>query len=170
VVIRYATRRANQRGLANIRFAVGNARDFMQRLVPAKSVSEIHLYHPQPYYDIALVHRRLITPEFALLLYRSLVPEALLVVQTDNPGYWRYMQALLPVFFHWTERDEPWPDAPHGRTRREIISIQRGLRVYRGEGKARANLDTASARQIADRLPPPLFDADRRFQELDRLD
>src|SRR5262249_46666792 len=83
VVIRYATKRANQRGLKNIRFAVANARDFLHRLVPPHSIAEIHLYHPQPYYDLAMVHRRLVTPEFTTLLHRALAPGGLLVAQTD---------------------------------------------------------------------------------------
>src|SRR5262249_10568725 len=39
MVIRYATRRANQRGLKNIRFAVGHARDVLARLVAPHSVA-----------------------------------------------------------------------------------------------------------------------------------
>src|ERR1700687_6161890 len=35
VVIRYATRRGNQRGLKNLRFAVGDAKEFLQRHVGA---------------------------------------------------------------------------------------------------------------------------------------
>src|SRR5262249_25679405 len=68
VVIRYATRRANQRGLTNIRFAVIGARELLERLVEPHSVTEIHLYHPQPYYDLAQVHRRLVTPQFLVLV------------------------------------------------------------------------------------------------------
>lgn len=169
VVIRYATQRANQRGLKNIRFAVGHALDFVHRLVPPNSVSEIHLYHPQPYYDVALVFRRLITPEFVRFLHRALIPGGLLVAQTDNPGYWRYIQTILPLYFDWQERFESWPDAPHGRTRREIIAMQRGLPIYRGAGRARLNLNEEEARRIANRLPPPVFDADRRLRELDKL-
>src|ERR1700724_3279690 len=51
VVIRYATRRGNQRGLTNLRFAVCDAQTFTSRYVADHSVSEIHCYHPQPYYD-----------------------------------------------------------------------------------------------------------------------
>src|SRR4029450_6227972 len=69
VVIRYATRRANQRGLRNIRFAVGDALQFVERYVEPASVVEIHCYHPQPYYEPAQVHRRLITPGFLALVY-----------------------------------------------------------------------------------------------------
>src|SRR5947209_10804644 len=115
VVIRYGTRRANQRGLKNIRFAVGGAREFLQEHVLAGSVAEIHCYHPQPYYDPAQVGRRLITPEFLALVHRSLTPGGGFFIQTDNPGYWKYMKEVIPVFFDFQEQDRPWPDAPKGR-------------------------------------------------------
>ena len=64
VVIRYATRRGNQRGLSNIRFAVIGGRELLAEHIAAGSVAEIHIYHPQPFYDSTQIHRRLITPEF----------------------------------------------------------------------------------------------------------
>jgi tRNA (guanine-N7-)-methyltransferase len=167
VVIRYATRRANQRGLTNIRFAVGEAKDFLQRLVEPRSVAEIHLYHPQPYYDIADVHRRLVTPEFLVQVHRALGRRGRFYVQTDNPGYWRYIREMAPLFFAFEECDRPWPDAPKGRTRREIIALKRGLPVFRGVGTVRPDLDEAAARRLAETLPPPVFDADRRLRELE---
>ena len=170
VVIRYATRRANQRGLTNLRFAVGDAHPFLERYVEPGSVSEIHCYHPQPYYDPAQVQRRLITPAFLALVHASLVPGGSFFIQTDNPGYWKYIRKVVPMFFEFEERDRPWPDGPKGRTRREIIAIRRGLPVFRGTGRARANLTAADALLLAEQLPPPVFDADRRLQELDALE
>jgi tRNA (guanine-N7-)-methyltransferase len=170
VVIRYATRRANQRGLTNIRFTVGDAHMLLEQRIATDSVAEIHCYHPQPYYDPAQVHRRLITPAFLSHVHRSLVPMGLFVVQTDNPGYWRYIQQIAPVFFAWEERDRPWPDGPKGRTRREIIALRRGLPVFRGQGRARQDLSAAEAIRLAESLPPPVFDADRRLRELDDLE
>lgn len=170
VVIRYATRRANQRGLTNIRFAVAEARDFLARLVEPHSVAEIHVYHPQPYYDIAEVHRRLVTPEFLGLVHRALVPGGKLFIQSDNPGYWQYIREIVPYYFEFHELDGPWPDAPQGRTRREIIARQQGLPVFRGWGTARAGLDPGQVRRLAEQLPPPIFDADRRLRLLDRLE
>src|SRR5918911_2465027 len=90
LVLRYATRRANQRGLTNLRFAALDAQTFLERLVAPHGVAEVHCYHPQPYYDPAQVHHRLITPEFLALVHRALVPGGPFVIQTDNPGYWRY--------------------------------------------------------------------------------
>src|SRR5947199_8030040 len=60
VVIRYATRRANQRGLHNVRFAVKDAQTFLQRYVAPASVAEIHLYHPQPFHDSRKAHLRVL--------------------------------------------------------------------------------------------------------------
>ncbi len=170
VVIRYATRRGNQRGLHNLRFAVADARTFVERYVPAGSVVEIHCYHPQPYSDPAQVHRRLITPAFLALVHRALVPGGLFFTQTDNPGYWRYLRAVVPVFFEFQEQQRTWPDAPKGRTRREIIALRRGLPVSRGWGTARTGLSEAEALRLAEALPPPVFDADEHLRELDRLE
>lgn len=170
LVIRYATRRGNQRGLKNLRFAVIDAESLLQHHVDPGSVAEIHCYHPQPYYDPRQVERRLLTPDFLALVYRALLPGGLFFVQTDNPGYWRYLREVVPVFFDFQERADTWPDAPKGRTRREIIALRRGLPVFRGSGSARPGLSEEEALRLARTLPPPVFDASRQLRELDALD
>ncbi len=167
VVIRYATRRGNQRGLTNLRFAVVDGLRLLRDYLPAGCAGEIHCYHPQPYYDRAEAHRRLITPEFLALAHRTLAPGGQFFVQTDNPGYWHYIRSAVPVFFDFHERIGRWPDAPKGRTRREIIALRRGLPVFRGSGVRREGLGEAEAVRAAQELPPPVFDADRRLRELD---
>jgi tRNA (guanine-N7-)-methyltransferase len=170
VVIRYATRRGNQRGLTNIRFAVTDGWRLLRDLLPTGICAELHCYHPQPYYDPAQVHRRLITPAFLALVHRSLVPGGLFVIQTDNPGYWRYIREVVPFFFDFHERIGAWPDGPKGRTRREIMAMKRGLPIFRGSGTAKEGLSVEEAERLAGTLPPPTFDADRRLRELDRED
>jgi tRNA (guanine-N7-)-methyltransferase len=167
VVIRYARKRGNQRGLSNLRFAVGGAYDLLNRWVEPHSVSEIHCYHPQPYYDPAQVHRRLISPAFLALVHRGLAPGGLFVIQTDNPGYWKYIREVAPMFFDFHERIGRWPDAPRGRTRREIIAMRKGLPVFRGHGTARSDITEENALRLAEELPAPTFDADRRLRQLD---
>lgn len=170
VVIRYATRRGNQRGLTNIRFAVIGGRELLADHVAPASVAEIHCYHPQPFYDPAQVHKRLITPEFLALVHRSLIPGGVFFLQTDNPGYWRYMRQVVPLFFDWEEHAGRWPDAPKGRTRREIIALRQGLPVFRGSGCAKVGLSAEEAVHLANQLPPPTFDADRQLRLLDDLE
>lgn len=167
VVIRYARRRGNQRGLANLRFGVGGGYELLDRWVEPHTVSEIHCYHPQPYYEATQVHRRLITPAFLALVHRSLKPGGLFVIQTDNPGYWKYIREVVPMFFDFHERIGRWPDAPRGRTRREIIALRKNLPVFRGHGTARTDLSPDNAVRLAEELPPPTFDADRRLRQLD---
>jgi tRNA (guanine-N7-)-methyltransferase len=169
VVIRYARKRGNQRGLANLKFAVQGAHELLDRYVEPGSVSEIHVYHPQPYYDASQVHRRLVTPGFLTLVHRTLVAGGTFVIQTDNPGYARYLREILPVFFDFHERIGRWPDAPKGRTRREILALKKQLPIFRGTGTAKTGLSTEDAIRLAESLPPPTFDADRRLRELDRL-
>jgi tRNA (guanine-N7-)-methyltransferase len=170
VVIRYATRRGNQRGLTNLRFAVIDAAQFLDRYVTTASISEIHCYHPQPYYVPAQVDRRLLTPEFLALVHDRLTPAGQFFIQTDNEGYWNYLREVLPVFFHFEERLTTWPDGPKGRTRREIIALRRGLPVFRGTCSVREGLERDQALTLAKNLPPPHFNADRRLRELDEIE
>lgn len=159
LVIRYATRRANQRGLANVRLAVCGGREFLEKYVAEQSIAAIHVYHPQPYGDEQKIERRLITPEFLGLVHRSLEPGGEFVIQTDNPAYWRYIAAAAPRLFDFHEQKDPWPDAPEGRTRREIMARRMGLKIFRGWGRARPEIDAAAREAIVRELPQPEFDA-----------
>ncbi len=170
VVIRYATRRGNQRGLTNLRFAVCDGMRFLENYLPVESATEMHCYHPQPYYEATQVHKRLITPEFLVLVHRTLIPGGQFFIQTDNPGYWKYIRKVVPVFFDFEERDKPWPDGPKGRTRREIMALRRGLPVFRGSGKRKDGVSPEEALRMAEAMPPPVFDADRRLRDLDEIE
>jgi tRNA (guanine-N7-)-methyltransferase len=170
VVIRYATRRANQRGLHNVRFAVKDAETFLRQYVASSGIDEIHLYHPQPYHDRRRANRRVLTPRMLADVHRALVPGGLFVVQTDNPDYWSYMTRVLPAFFHFREHVQPWPDAAEGRTRREILSRQRGLRIFRGEAIRRDDLAPEAIAALADSLPLPTFRSRGPWYDLDRQD
>lgn len=165
--IRHAVKRANRRGLGNIRFVVADAGDVVRRLLPEKSVDEIHLYHPQPIYDLAEAHKRLVTPIFLHQLSRALKEDGLFIIQTDHPAYWEYLQKVIPLFFTMKEESGPWPDAPLGRTRREVLARQQGLPVFRAICHPHVNLDHALAQKLAEELPLPRFDADRRLKMLD---
>jgi tRNA (guanine-N7-)-methyltransferase len=167
VVIRYATRRANQRGLGNTRFVVKDAQTFVARYAPTGGAAELHLYHPQPYHDPRKAHLRLVTPRFLADVHRALEPGGLFVVQTDNPDYWAYFTRVVPVFFDFREHPGVWPDAPEGRSRREILARSRGLSIFRGEGRRRDGVTRADALARAESLPAPTFRSRGPWCELD---
>jgi tRNA (guanine-N7-)-methyltransferase len=159
LVIRYATKRANQRGLHHARLAVCGAHEFLERYVAPHSVAEIHLYHPQPYRDQQLAYKRLITPEFLALVQRSLAEDGVWIVQTDNIAYWQYLAQVLPQLFDVEPLTGPWPDAPQGRTRREIYARQHGLTIHKARCRPRRDLTPEAVEALVAALPRPQFDA-----------
>jgi len=159
--IRLATLRAGQRGLRNCKFAWGDATEFVVDRCPEGAADEVHLYHPQPYFDARRRGRRQLSPETLLAIHRALAPGGLLVFQTDNPAFFRYARSVVPALFEWREVEGPWPDAPEGRTLREIVARAKGLPILRAEARRR-DVDAESARISASALPAPDFDADRR--------
>lgn len=185
VVIRYATRRANQRGLSNVRLAVIGGYEFLAQYAAPASLAEIHLYHPQPYREDrprpagkprrgaapprhrplsrgeerGEAHRRLITPEFLALAHRSLIAGGLFVLQTDNRAYWQYICRTVPLLFEFEELKGPWSDAPQGRTRREIYARKHKMPVFRGQALPRPELTAEAIERIVSEAPRPDFQA-----------
>ena len=155
VVIRYATRRGNQRGLGNLRFLVCEANRLVRELLPPGSTSEIHCYHPQPYDDPRLRGQRLLTPDFFAACVAALKPGGEIFLQTDHAGYWSVIRHLAARFFEFSERIGKWRDSPRGRTRREILSLKKGLPIYRGQGILRPGMNLAMALDLARQLNLP---------------
>jgi len=167
LVLRYATRRANQRGLHNVRLAAIDAQRFLSVYLAPASVREIHCYHPQPFHNPHEANRRLLTPAFLADVHRVLEPGGLFFVQTDNVPYWKYLKEIVPTSFDFHEQTARWPDAPKGRTRREILALSRGYPVYRGWGVRKEDVNIAT---LAAKLPLPTFDAGPRRKDLDQLE
>ncbi|MFN0207938.1 MAG: tRNA (guanine(46)-N(7))-methyltransferase TrmB [Planctomycetota bacterium] len=158
--IRLASLRAGQRGLTNCKYAWGDATEFIIERCEPSSLDEVHLYHPQPYYDQNKIERRQLSPEVLLAIHRSLKPGGLFIFQTDNLSYWEYAKKVAPVLFTWREIEGPWPDAPAGRTLRELVARSQGLQIFRGTGEKLAISD-ADAATLAGALPPATFSAYR---------
>jgi tRNA (guanine-N7-)-methyltransferase len=158
--VRLGTLRMGQRGLTNCKIAWGDATEFVCERCAPGSVDEIHLYHPQPYFEARQRARRQLTPSVLLAIHRALRPGGLFVFQTDNQAFARYARAIASALFEWRERKEPWPDAPEGRTEREVTARSRGLAIVRAEARA-IDLEPEEAERRASALPEPGFDADR---------
>jgi len=161
MVIRYATRRGNQRGLHNTRFAVCGAFGFLDQYVSSESITEIHIYHPQPYHSPHDRKLRLLTPDFLSLVHRVLEPEGQLYLQTDNVAYWSYLRDTVSKIFDWKERESPWEDNgvadPYGRSRREAIAIEKGLPIFRSISTKRNDWDEKTLNSFVGSLPLPTF-------------
>jgi tRNA (guanine-N7-)-methyltransferase len=136
-LVAQASRRADQRGLANIRFAAGDAVAWLFERLAVDSVDEIHLYHPQPYFNPAEKGKRILTPEFLERVWRVVRSGGLLVAQTDHPSYWRYLRRAISKYFDAEEVRGAWPDAPEGRTRREIVARKKGMTIRRMTARRR---------------------------------
>jgi len=130
-VIDYAAHRANKRGLTNVRFVVGDAVPWISGRLAEGSIDQIDIYHPQPYYNPAELGKRMLTAEFLDRAWRVLRPGGVLVLQTDNKAYWRYLLQAVAKHFEPEVVAGAWPDAPQGRTRREIIARRKGLTIWR---------------------------------------
>lgn len=181
MVIRYATRRANQRGLSNCRWAACDGHRFLGQLCPPGALSEIHVYHPQPFdrRSQTLPHKRaainpaanrpaagptagdarLFNHEFLKLVHRALTAGGRLFVQTDNLAYWSYLETVLGALFDWHVQEGAWQEDPAGRTRREIVAMNKGLKIFRGWGTRRDDLKAEAFAEITAGLPQPNFDA-----------
>ena len=149
-----ATRRADRRGLANVRFVAGDAVAWLFKRLDPDSVDEIHVYHPQPYYDPAEVHLGMLTPGFFERAWRVLRREGILVLQTDDKAYGRYLIESARKHFAPEILPGPWPDAPAGRTRREIVARRKKRAILRVVARRREE-------PLPIAVPPPYFDPDR---------
>jgi tRNA (guanine-N7-)-methyltransferase len=84
-------------------------------------------------------------------------PGGKLYLQTDCLPYWQYLQAVMPCWMEWQVQEGPWPEDPHGRSRRERIAQEKGLRVYRGWGTRRDDGSLEQLQDVLDRMPRPDF-------------
>lgn len=158
--VRLGSLRAGQRGLTNCKLAWGDATEFILERCEPESLDEVHLYHPQPYYETDKTGRRQLSPEVLLAIFTNLKPGGLFIFQTDNPAYFEYAKKTVPQLFDWRELPGPWPDAPEGRTLREIVARGKGLTIFRAEArKLQLTADDAAARIAA--MPAPDFDANK---------
>jgi tRNA (guanine-N7-)-methyltransferase len=122
-----------------------------------QSAREIHIYHPQPFADPEQSSRRMLTPEFLHLLHQSLTDDGEVFLQSDRRAYWDYIRNTMSAMFEWIDVENPWPEDPHGRSRREMLSIDKGLPIFRGIAQKRASLTDDELQQIVSSLPQPEF-------------
>jgi tRNA (guanine-N7-)-methyltransferase len=95
--------RIGKRGLTNLRVCRDDACRFVMECAPEHSITECHIYHPDPWPKKRHAKRRLLRPAFLSSLNRAMIPNGVLYFQTDHPELWRYTVWAVSFYFDATE-------------------------------------------------------------------
>ena len=84
---RVLNKHAEKSGLTNLRLLNAEAGYFVSKYIPENSVSEYHIYFPDPWPKKRHAKRRLITPSFLKAVTLSLKPGGCIYYATDFKNY-----------------------------------------------------------------------------------
>lgn len=90
-----AAERVAKRGLSNVRVLAGDAKVFLGRFVPARSLAAVHVYFPDPWWKAKHKKRRVFAEPLVRDIEKALVPGGDLWVATDVEEYFGVIQELL---------------------------------------------------------------------------
>ena len=121
-------------GLDNVRVAMADALEVLERWLPHSSVEEVLVWFPDPWPKKRHHKRRLVRPWFVTLVHRVLRPGGWLHLATDWEPYAEHMLEVLdahPGFRNGAAsgRFMPRPARRH-ETRFESRGRERGYRVF----------------------------------------
>ena len=107
-----ATERVARKQLTNVRVWQGDARLFMARRVPTRSLRAAHVYFPDPWWKARHKKRRVFAAPLLADLSRAIEVGGELWIATDVEEYFGVMVALVATdpAFHavaWPDPDEP---------------------------------------------------------------
>ena len=132
--LRIAERRADKRGLKNIRFARLDGRELICRTVPDHSVSAYYVFYPDPWPKKRHHKRRILQPAFLELVHSRLLPDGALHIATDWANYAEHIDEVFAAcsLFVCDERREHGGEAPMDRpqTKFERRGLRKGHRIY----------------------------------------
>lgn len=121
-------RRLRENPLPNVRVLWGEAACAIEACVPEASVAAYHIYFPDPWWKRRHQRRRLLTPEFAAVLARTLEPGGSIYLVTDVEALFRYaMRSLASVSLLAPAGDLPSRPV---RTAFESKALARGDRLF----------------------------------------
>jgi tRNA (guanine-N7-)-methyltransferase len=121
-----------ERGLTNLRVALGDALDLVRERLAPDSLDAVHVFFPDPWPKARHHKRRLIQPAHVALLRSRLVPGGTLHCATDDTGYAEAMLAALgadPGLANANDGFAPRP-AHRPRTKFEQRGIDAGRPVH----------------------------------------
>ena len=89
--LRKVDRKARRLGLNNLRGLRIESAYFLQYLLPAASVTALHIYFPDPWPKRKHRKNRLINEEFTRLAHQVLLPGGIVYLRTDDQDYFEQM-------------------------------------------------------------------------------
>lgn len=93
--MRFARGRIDRAGLFNVRLVCTEARHFLERYVPDRSLRAIHIYFPDPWPKRRHQKRRLFRAGIGPLLAARLLPDGRIHLATDRHDYFTATVELL---------------------------------------------------------------------------
>jgi len=120
--------RVMKRNLSSIRLINHDAYLVMKEMLPDASISEIHIYFPDPWPRKKNQKRRIIRGEVLEEMARVLVPDGWAIYVTDHKEYFDVAAPLIEEHFE-AERRVPAPDDPP-RTNYEAKYREQGRPIY----------------------------------------
>jgi len=120
--------RVAKRELTNVRLINHDAFVVLQKMIPDASVSEVHVYFPDPWPRPREQKRRIIRAEVLREIERVLVDRGTGIYVTDHQQYFDKAAPVIEEFFD-AQRRIPGPDDPP-RTNYEAKYREEGRAIY----------------------------------------
>lgn len=120
--------RVTKRHLTNVRLINHDAFLVLQRMLPAASIDEIHIYFPDPWPRKREQKRRIIRAEVLQEIDRVLVPRGSGIYVTDHREYFEIAAPLIAQFFRAEQRIPSGDDPP--RTNYEAKYREEGRPIF----------------------------------------
>ncbi len=86
-----SSQKVEKRQIGNLLFVKSEVREILFQ-IPPESTSVFHIYFPDPWLKRRHLRRRLLTPDFLVLLYRRLFAGGFVEMATDNADYFAQMK------------------------------------------------------------------------------
>ena len=127
--VRTACRKIEQAGLTNVRVLRFEISYIVEHLLPGNSITAFHIMFPDPWPKRRHAPRRLVTEDFLASIHRVLMPNGLLRITTDEPGYFRQITRLVSQSSLFEVMTDVVPASATSKF--ETRFTQQGLKIHR---------------------------------------
>ena len=139
---RMALRRADRRGLTNLKLMKGDALYLMRHVLPDASLRAIHILFPDPWPKKRHNKRRMFRPEFMSAVLRVLADGGELNAASDHADYWEDIVPEVAAFPLLQKRpefslDARLPTGEVGHTNYEVKYRDSGRPIYQATWRRR---------------------------------